>query len=325
MLLLDSNIVGNLDLYFNNINYSKEHDDRSLLVHDLLTFTAKSKWDFNYNFYLLESLLNNGPNDFIKSSLDSLININRVLMLNNDQFLESGSVTICDETFRFYCEKYNSNSVEEISLSILKQKLNSWPTAKSMGLAMKISYICLIEMFLIHKTSKKSVPKKMEEFLNFIDEKIRNKMGVEEILAIHYFFNKFNSFFKIELNSSFMKCSSNLKATSRDLYFIRMIEDFFGSSLPTVAKYCYICTFEHSIKELFDILKPSLIKVENNRVSLSIRNFDFKYLENEKNIDTVIDYYINKKRFGNRKPLTESEIELLVCESESRLKNILKS
>jgi hypothetical protein len=265
-VLFDSQMLTHLSRYLNNPSQRESHYG---YITELLQFTIhKSReihpqggLDINPSFYFVESIMKNGflrAKDFSNSAAITTL---RLHTMNEDAFLENG--TIIPDTWRIklYADKCGLSIKQNVSIDEL---VPLWTDAMFSNYDQKhfeafedtlnYTYASLLKMILIHKSGRKglqSFEEKISTFWDFLEGDLGIVMGREMSIAAYYFSNKLpDNFIQVQATMSFPKVRKKLLATAWDFFLLRMPELMLQKSTEEESILCYVCSADRAVREI---------------------------------------------------------------------------
>lgn len=285
-VLLDSQILTLLRKYFDKDSSMKLPDKRC--IHQLLKFFATKKCDISPFFYYIESLVKNENLNEAKKqkyAIDAAETILKVHLMDEEIFLNEDCVTPDWERFENYKKQY------DISSDCIKDLAPIWYKKNFSGIIedptfiqdskdiVSYTYVALLKMILIHKTSGRGVVKKLQDFFSFLEHEDFNVFLMREsLIAAYYFSNNLpDKFIQIQSDMTFDKVRQKILSTAWDFLLLRMpeIQLMYGTAKDTT--FSYVCSADRAVQKLGRLFTielvsnqaqiPSIISLKHKEIS----------------------------------------------------------
>jgi len=188
-LILDSHVASQLHDY--RTGRDTAHPGRRAATEEFLAFASRYRVDYNPVFYMTESQAKSAPQKFLGYVTPVLTSILYLHAMDEGHFLITRQIKLKPEAVDHYLNKYGGRTFEECG-EIWVHRMMQDRSTHEQALHTKASYVCLLKLVLIHKKSRQSVLKKMEEFEKFLADDLECNMGREAHLACYYLAIWFN-------------------------------------------------------------------------------------------------------------------------------------
>jgi hypothetical protein len=214
--ILDSNVVSYLNQYV-RADPALTIAQRQA-VRDLLRFFIQSRLDYNPFFYYIEGSSRNEQTELLHFASVFSESILRLHTMNTSHFLDTGEIKVDEKILDLYIDKLGSRDFAELAAEHAKRMVR--PVDFELEWKSKISYAGLLKIALIHRTSRRSLAKKYEELRTFMEETFNIALGVERMLALHYFSGQFQEFLPIQKGANSKRALKRVRAASWDFLLL---------------------------------------------------------------------------------------------------------
>ncbi len=215
-IILDSNVTSVLNEFV--LHPDRLSSDKTKAVVKLLDYFIHTKVDYSPLFYSLEAFSKNKNFDFSDQYIEFSKSLLSLSMMDRLHFLKKREIRPDKEIFEWYVEKLESSDLDEMAgrlHEISAQMLSSYNEK------LNVTYVTLLKMALIHKTSNKSIASKMKMLFDFIFSNFGAMLGEEIGIAVYYFAGKLDRFISFQKGAQFERVISNFRSTTWDINLLR--------------------------------------------------------------------------------------------------------
>lgn len=214
--ILDSNVVSYLNQYVREGPALTIPQRRA--IRGLLSFFIQSRLDYNPFFYYIESSSRNEQAALLPFASAFSESILRLHTMDTAHFLETGEIRVDEKIFDLYIDELGSRDFAELAAEHAKRMVR--PVDFELEWKSEVSYAALLKIALIHRTSRRSVRKKYEELRTFVEETFNIALGIERMLALHYFSGQFQEFIPIQKGANSERALKRVRAASWDFLLL---------------------------------------------------------------------------------------------------------
>lgn len=240
-ILLDSNAMSVLNEFV--LHPERLSSDKTKAVTKLLDYFIHTKVDYTPLFYSLEAFSKNKDFDFSDHFVEFSKSILSLQLMDTLHFLKKREIRQDKEIFEQHAEKLEVRDIDEMARrvhEISAQMLSSYDEK------LNVTYVTLLKMVLIHKTSNKSIASKMRMLFDFIFGNFGAMLGAEMGIAIYYFAGKLDQLISFQKGAQFERVISNFRSTAWDIYLLRYPAQFLVDS-KSPFQLAKICTCEKQL------------------------------------------------------------------------------
>lgn len=191
--ILDSNVVSYLHQYVTS--GTSLTASRRQTVRDLLRFFINGQLDYNPFFYYIEGSSRNEHSSLLGYATAFSESILRLQTMDTSHFLATGEIKVDEGVLDLYKSELGSSEFPDLAVEHAKRMVR--PVAFEFEWKSRISYAALLKIALIHRTSSRGIAKKYEELRAFMEGTFNIALGIERMLALHYFAGQFENFIPI--------------------------------------------------------------------------------------------------------------------------------
>jgi hypothetical protein len=214
--ILDSNVVSYLNQYVRadpNLTIPQRQ-----AIRDLLRLFIQTRLDYNPFFYYIEGSSRNEQAELLRFASGFSESILRLHTMDTSHFLETGEIKVDETILDLYTDKLGSRDFTELAAEHAKRMVH--PVDFELEWRSKISYAALLKIALIHRTSRRGVRQKYEELRAFMEETFNIALGIERMLALHYFSGQFQDFIPIQKGANSERALKRVRAASWDFLLL---------------------------------------------------------------------------------------------------------
>jgi hypothetical protein len=257
-VLLDSNIMALLNDYV--LHPQNLSADKTKAITKLMDYFLHTKADYNPTFYSFEAFGKNKGKDISGQFIEFSKTILSLHMMDELHFLKKREIRPDPESFRKYCEKFDTEDLDEMARRDYEYTKQATATQDDLY----VFYTLLLKMALIHKTSNKSIVAKMEALYEFTFTNFGLLFGEEMGIAAHYFAGKLDKLIPLQKGAEFENMISRLRSATWDIYLLRFPPLLLGKHEPPLP-FCKICTGDKQLAYIGR--KFSIYKLFSNKDS----------------------------------------------------------
>ncbi len=142
----------------------------------------------------------------------------RLHTMDTSHFLATGEIKIDKDILELYRSRLGRSDFPELAAEYAKTMVR--PVPFEFEWRSKISYATLLKIALIHRTSAHDVMRKYENLRTFMEKTFNIALGIERMLALHYFCGHFQNFIPIQKGANPDLVFKRTRAAAWDLLMI---------------------------------------------------------------------------------------------------------
>ena len=208
--------------------------------------------------------------------------------MNNGHFHQTGQIVLNPKALEFYRALYGEQSLEDCGRVGVERFLHGYEAYNSLY-CLRLSYICLLKMPLIHKQRSGFFVEKFEEYQAFVGKEIRLCLGHETVLALYYFANLVGKLMRVQPGMPFKDAKRMLWSTAWDLLLLRLPEFLLKHNRLPRINLGYACSADRRMAELgklFTVLRL-LVRSDSNETIASLLAVNSSKLAQKVGLDAV--------------------------------------
>jgi hypothetical protein len=279
-------------------------------------------WDYNPLFYSLETLSRNAFETTFPHALGFAETMFQLHSMDEAYFLKSGDIRPNEELVADYMERHNAKTFSELSERYIRDMATKLIPYAPTDL-LQVIYACLLKAGILNCT-KISQRRKMEQFLDFLQNQIGHWSVREAFVAGLHFRSKAGNLIPIHPNYK-RDFKAKMMASSWDIMLLRMPELFLSFGRQGETTLAYICTGDRALQELGAMF--TLARFQILRGKKTLRWFFYEDVIERllgPEISSVLSRMYNSGvREQVRTPLDQDEIAQLVSSLEDEVSNIM--
>jgi len=214
--ILDSNVVSYLHQYVTSDPALTA--SRRQTIRELLRFFINGHFDYNPFFYYIESSSRHERAALLPYASTFSESILRFHTMDTSHFLATGEIKMDEGILELYRSQFGSSDFPELAVEHAKAMVH--PVPFELEWRSKISYASLLKIALIHRTSARDVARKYEELRVFMEKTFNIALGIERMLALHYFCGHFQNFIPVQKGANPDRIFKRACAAAWDLLLI---------------------------------------------------------------------------------------------------------
>lgn len=286
VLALDSQIASALHEY--RLARAGMDADRRDTLGRFLRYASSHGFDYNPLFYLMESFHNNNRETFARETVPVATSLLYLNSMDGSHFHQTGEIVLNPKALDYYQTVYGEQTLEDCGRVAVDRLMKEYE-AYDLLHCLRVSYICLLKMTLIHKQRQGCFVDKFEEYQTFVDMQISRNLGYENHLAVYYFANLIGGLMRIQPGMPLKDAKRILWSTAWDLFLLRVPEFLLQpGKLPRV-NLGYVCSADRRLAdlgELFTILRL-IVRADSNEIIGPLLAMDSRKLEQKVGPDAI--------------------------------------
>jgi hypothetical protein len=328
-LVLDSQMASTLHAY--RLDRGEMDSDRRRACQCLLQFASSRGFDYNPLFYLIESFYRNDRAVFTDKVAPVATSLLYLHSMDSDHFNRTEEIRLNPSALDYYFALYGERTLEDCGRACIERFLRDYETHDMLH-SLRVSYLCLLKMTLIHKRAPGHFEAKFDEYQRFIASEIGCVVAYESHLAAYYFANLAGNFMRVQPGMDFSKAKRVLWSTAWDLLLLRIPEYLLAPRhLPRV-NLGYACSADRYLAELgklFTIMRL-IMRSDSDEMVGPLLAMDLSALEKKVGavaVGTVADIaarsWRSHQRFSYSEPWKD-RIKAMVHDLEMQLANLCR-
>ena len=265
ILVLDSQIASALHDY--RLSRAGMDPERRRALQRLLRYASSRGYDYNPFFYLMESFHRNDQATFQQQSTDVVTSLLYLNCMDCGHFDATGEVLLDPDALDFYWALYGGRTLEECGRAAVERFVQEYESYDLLH-CLRVSYVCLLKMTLIHKRQPGRFVEKFHEYQTFVDTELGRNLAYENLLAVYYFAELVGGLMRVQPGMALEKAKRILWSTAWDLFLLRSPEFLLApKQLPRV-NLGYVCSADRRLAELgelFTVLRL-IIRAESHEI-----------------------------------------------------------
>lgn len=325
VLLLDSNIVGQLHHVFKSNKINEEYKDEiyALIESIILDETVKI-YDINPIFYILESLLKSLPEKNILENLESILLLQS---LDYKEFLHNRKIQK-DQIFdEIYNDVYKTCDLAEIAKIKLAEIKNDMQKIHQYRKMVNITHLLLLKIAQINIYEKnKPAHYRINSVKSFCVDILGIFSAREISIATYYMNNNIAGFIPTEKKNS-DEILQIIFNSALDISLLRWSEIMLSKSCRESVQVVYAVTREKHLISLGEQMTLSMMLVLENEFYTFFEN-DISMIAEVKDLEKSLDNVrffeeeVFLSRFENRKYLLPEKIESMIRDIELSIRQM---
>jgi hypothetical protein len=341
-IILDSHLVTYLTRYLKRPPFAAV--DEHQITRKFLERMVEIGCDYNPTFYYLESVITNGPEVARRYAAASSVTMLRFHSMNEKIFMLQDLVAPDEAVVERYARRYGvaftdpNDAIERIAPIMADQMITNFtgPVYEQLKGMFYYTYVVLLKMVLIHRSSNERVEKKMNALRNFMEEELNLVLARENCMAAYYFSNRLPAkFMAVDSQMSFAEVKSRFLASARDFFLLRIPEAQLSSGDEQETSYSFVATAEYAVRKIGRVFTiEHAISSSPERFPAIHLAFDLTELERELGPE-VTNKIINLQGqrvmarqeqllLGGREVITSEALRTLVDSLEYQIKGYCK-
>ena len=246
-LVLDSQMASTLHAY--RLGSEAMDCDRRRAVQGLLRFASSRGFDYNPLFYLIESFYRNDRAVFIDKVAPVATSLLYLHSMDAEHFNKTEEIRLNPDALDYYFALYGQRTLEDCGAACIERFLRDYQTYDMLQ-GLRVSYLCLLKMTLIHKRTRGHFEAKFDEYQRFIANELGCAVAYESLLATYYFADLAGNFMSVQPGMELAKAKRALWSIAWDLMLLRIPEYLLTPrQLPRV-NLGYACSADRYLAEL---------------------------------------------------------------------------
>ena len=328
-LVLDSQMASTLHAY--RLGREAMDPDRRRAVQCLLRFASSRGFDYNPLFYLMESFYCNDRAVFIDNVAPVATSLLYLHSMDSKQFNETDELRLNPDALDYYFTLYGQRTLEDCGTACIERFLRDYQ-AHDMLQGLRVSYLCLLKMTLIHKRISGHIEVKFDEYQRFIRDELGCAVAYESLLATYYFADLAGNFMRVQPGMELARAKRVLWSIAWDLMLLRIPEYLLTPRhLPRV-NLGYACSADRYLVELgklFSIMRM-IVRSDSDEIVGPLLAMDLTALEKKVGtaaVGTISDIAARSWHSHRRFEYSESwkhRIKAMVQDLEMQLVNLCR-
>jgi hypothetical protein len=283
--ILDSNIVSYMHQYVTSDPLLTA--SRRKTVGELLRFLIKARLDYNPFFYYIEGSARNDLSSLRDYATPFSESILRLHTMDTAHFLATGQIKVDEEVLELYKNEFGASEFPELAAEHAKRMVR--PVDFELEWRSKISYASLLKIALIHRSSSRGVVKKYEELRAFMEVTFNIAIGIERMLALHYFSGQFQNFIPIQKGANSERALKRVRAAAWDFLLLELPSFMLVQDPSDGICFGFPCTGDRALSSIGRACSIQAVMGFTPKANkpLPVLGYDLSILERDIGVDVV--------------------------------------